>query len=236
MGFFDSLGAGFLSFFGGPSAAPTTFTGGLGQIIGNIGGQVLQSGINTLVGGSPQAALLNPLNPRGPGPRGFMGNPRVIPPTFTQFPPRQFGPQFANPNQPFAVPPRTAAALSGSSLLPSPATVPIAGVTPFGDFGGGPRVPRFPVTTNVGFAPSPAFFDFNINGQGPALGVGDCPGGTPMFRQGRCGASAQFFRVSNPTTGQDTWFRPAGKPLLWSGDLTACKRVNKVARRAKRKR
>jgi len=59
---------------------------------------------------------------------------------------------------------------------------------------------------------------------------------TPMFRQGMAGARAQFFRTTNPISGQDTWFRPAGRPLLWSGDLTACKRVNKIARRAKRKR
>jgi hypothetical protein len=50
------------------------------------------------------------------------------------------------------------------------------------------------------------------------------------------GARAQFFRTQNPVTGQDTWFRPAGRPILWSGDLTACKRVKKVARRAARKR
>lgn len=61
-------------------------------------------------------------------------------------------------------------------------------------------------------------------------------GGTPMFRPTMAGARAQFFRTQNPATGQDTWFRPAGRPLLWSGDLTACKRVNKVARRAARKR
>lgn len=61
-------------------------------------------------------------------------------------------------------------------------------------------------------------------------------GGTPMFRRGMAGARAQFFRTQNPVTGQDTWFRPAGRPILWSGDLTACRRVNKVARRARRKR
>jgi hypothetical protein len=61
-------------------------------------------------------------------------------------------------------------------------------------------------------------------------------GGTPQFRATMAGARAQFFRVPNPVTGQDTWFRPAGRPILWSGDLTACKRVKKVARRAARKR
>ncbi len=61
-------------------------------------------------------------------------------------------------------------------------------------------------------------------------------GGTPPFRATMQGARAQFFRTQNPATGQDVWFRPAGRPLLWSGDLTACKRVKKIARKASRKR
>jgi len=54
------------------------------------------------------------------------------------------------------------------------------------------------------------------------------------FRRTLAGASAQTFIASNPVTGRSTWFRPAGRPILWSGDLTSCKRVNKIARRAKR--
>lgn len=59
---------------------------------------------------------------------------------------------------------------------------------------------------------------------------------TPMFRPTMAGVRAQSFRATNPVTGQDVFFRPAGKPILWSSDLSACKRVNKVARRARRKR
>jgi len=40
----------------------------------------------------------------------------------------------------------------------------------------------------------------------------------------------------NPLTQALTWFRPAGKPILWSSDLTAAKRVRKIAARAHRKR
>jgi hypothetical protein len=61
-------------------------------------------------------------------------------------------------------------------------------------------------------------------------------GGTPMFRQTMSGARSMFFRTQNPVTGQDVWFRPAGRPVLWSGDFSACKRVKKVARKASRKR
>jgi hypothetical protein len=66
---------------------------------------------------------------------------------------------------------------------------------------------------------------------GPAAG-----GATPMFKPTATSARPMFFRVPNPVTGQDVWFRPAGRPILWSGDLSACKRVKKVARRASRKR
>jgi len=133
-----------------------------------------------------------------------------------------------------------------------------------GDFSGGSQV-AFPVTRNQGF-PAPSFLPALFSGGGgfqqagfaSALGplarqlpgiIGGFAGGaaleglldgggggTPMFRAGMTGARAQFFRTQNPATGQDTWFRPAGRPILWSGDLTACKRVNKVARRARRKR
>jgi hypothetical protein len=61
-------------------------------------------------------------------------------------------------------------------------------------------------------------------------------GGTPMFRPTMAGYRAQTFRAQNPATGQDVYFKPAGRPILWSSDLTACKRVRKVAARARRKR
>jgi hypothetical protein len=43
----------------------------------------------------------------------------------------------------------------------------------------------------------------------------------------------RFFGVSNPATGNLSWYRSAGRPILWSGDLGACKRVRKVAARAR---
>ena len=50
------------------------------------------------------------------------------------------------------------------------------------------------------------------------------------------GSRAQTFIALNPSTGAPTWFRPAGRPILWSSDLTACRRVNKIARRARGRR
>lgn len=130
----------------------------------------------------------------------------------------------------------------------------------FASFGG--PMPAFPTTVQASFPPSPFiggnpfFQQAGLAGVGGALlrqvpgivggvlggelfeqftGGGGGPG-TPPFRATMAGARAQFFRTPNPATGQDTWFRPAGRPILWSGDLTACKRVKKVARRAARKR
>lgn len=57
--------------------------------------------------------------------------------------------------------------------------------------------------------------------------------GSP-FRPTMAGASAKLFMLPNPVTGKPTWFAPKGRPLLWSGDLTTCKRVRRIARRAKR--
>lgn len=75
------------------------------------------------------------------------------------------------------------------------------------------------------------------NAQADARAVAVSPGGgTPMFRPTMAGYRAQTFRAQNPVTGQDVYFKPAGRPILWSSDLSACKRVKKVARRAARKR
>lgn len=54
------------------------------------------------------------------------------------------------------------------------------------------------------------------------------------FRPTMAGARAQPFVAQNPVTGSLTWFKPAGRPILWSGDLTAAKRVKRIAARARR--
>jgi len=35
----------------------------------------------------------------------------------------------------------------------------------------------------------------------------------------------------NPCTGKSTWFTPRGRPLVFSGDMAACKRVDRVSKR-----
>lgn len=58
---------------------------------------------------------------------------------------------------------------------------------------------------------------------------------TSPFTAGTSGARPTIFVTANPVTGKATWFRPAGRPILWSSDLSACRRVRKVAGRARRR-
>jgi len=37
-------------------------------------------------------------------------------------------------------------------------------------------------------------------------------------------------RKVNPCTGKSVWFTPQGRPLVFSGDLSACRRVSRVAK------
>lgn len=73
----------------------------------------------------------------------------------------------------------------------------------------------------------------DIVGQG---GAGQLAKLTSPFVPTMAGARAQPFVASNPVTGKLTWFKPAGRPILWSGDLTACRRVGRIAARARRSR
>jgi len=64
--------------------------------------------------------------------------------------------------------------------------------------------------------------------------AGGCPS---LFSAG--GMSARpisMFMVPNPITGKPTFFKHAGRPILFSGDLRACKTVNRIAARARRVR
>ncbi len=46
---------------------------------------------------------------------------------------------------------------------------------------------------------------------------------------GRCRPKAHV--KINPCTGKGVWFTPRGRPLVFSGDMSACKRVDRVAKR-----
>lgn len=62
-------------------------------------------------------------------------------------------------------------------------------------------------------------------------------GGAAIFepyRQSVGGYTAQNFIAPDPQSGALKWFGPLGKPLLWSRDLQAVRRVGKLAGRARR--
>ena len=61
-------------------------------------------------------------------------------------------------------------------------------------------------------------------------------GGTPFFLPSRTVGNRprSLIMVPNPSTGSPTFFKHAGRPILFSGDLRAAKLVNKIARRARR--
>jgi len=125
------------------------------------------------------------------------------------------------------------------AVRPQPASQPMAGITPFSDLGYPSGAPMaFPTTRSTGF--QTAAFDipgFDIRSPIAAQGMGGVGGlgSMTMFRPTMAGASAQTFMTANPVTGRTTWFRPAGRPILWSGDIACAKRVQKVARRAKKR-
>ena len=75
---------------------------------------------------------------------------------------------------------------------------------------------------------------FGNGGNGPVTTQGvPCPTLFVPTRQAM--RAVTMFRITNPATGADVWYRNAGRPLLWSGDFAAVKRVRKVAGKAHRR-
>ncbi len=63
------------------------------------------------------------------------------------------------------------------------------------------------------------------------------PYGGMMFRPTTAGIRARsLVEVTNPISGKKSWYRNVGRPILFSGDLRACRRVRKIAGRARRAR
>lgn len=126
-----------------------------------------------------------------------------------------------------------------------PGWIPIpSGVGQVPPLGSGGSVVGAPYQT-VPYTPAAAPGTGLIPGIGQALGGYLMGGGSgtgggivnvpQVFQQNPTGMRAKsFFATPNPVTGNLTWYRNVGRPILFSGDLTACKRVNKVAARARR--
>jgi hypothetical protein len=80
-----------------------------------------------------------------------------------------------------------------------------------------------------------ALFDLpgiDIVGQGMAS-TGGCGS---AFRANGCGGATAQRHVKISPKGKPVWFGPIGNPILFQGDLTAVKRVDRVAKRAARGR
>lgn len=204
MGFFDTIAGVGRSIIGGIGAVLETGIEVLGPPIATAFAQSLVGQI------LPGASL-----PRTAGPGGFAP---------AQFRPQQFG-------FPQAIP--TAPIRQALPFLPQPALdprrfqqvshFPSGGVVP----GVSPASFSLGGATPVGF--DLPFIDIVPQGGGATLGALTAP-----FRPTMAGASANTFVVPNPVTGRPTWFRPAGRPLIWSADLVAVRRVRKLAARAHR--
>lgn len=95
---------------------------------------------------------------------------------------------------------------------------------------GGATMANFPVLPGGSPAIPQGFLSL---GGGLQVGGGDAPA---LFRAGAPGTvrAVRSFMVMNPMTGNPVWFKNVGRPILFSGELAACKRVEKVARRARR--
>jgi len=82
----------------------------------------------------------------------------------------------------------------------------------------------------------------NLAAAPPMLPAGG--GGAMILRPGdsvdalyaqRMASAAPSFFATQDASGRLKWYRAAGRPILWSGDLAAARRVNRVASRAARR-
>ena len=93
-----------------------------------------------------------------------------------------------------------------------------------------PYLPGFPQYSPGGDSP---FGNVISGGSSMPTAGGGCP--TSPFRAGgTASARAVPFVLINPLSGKPVWFGPLGRPLLWSGDMSAMRRVRRVAGRAAR--
>jgi len=236
-GFFSNLGTSFTNSFLRPLA---TFGGN----VAGAGLSILaQSGLQKLadISGSPVVG-------RGPGP-GPLGQPGSA-----------LGPLLQLLQGGRTVRPGTVVMPTGSVPGPGQAQLPSLGtgfqsllsglnqagqqLVGSGIFGGGGPVGAAPGFGTAGISSlirSPGLRNLLLGAGGAGAvellaggGGGAANLGQP-FRATLGGARAQKFMVANPVTGTATWFGPLGKPILFTGDFQAAKRVQRVARRAKRR-
>ncbi len=211
MGFFDTI-----------SGAGRAIFGGAIDILESPAGQsLLLAGAQRLTGLLPQQQL-SPFFPtqRQFGQQALFGG--AVPQQF--FPQQRQPSTFFPPIQPLR--------------FPTTPTPPGGGFMPFfptqtTQFGGiGPGFQQAGLTQQLQrFLPDLPFIDVVPQGGGGTLGALTSP-----FIPTMAGARAQAFVSPNPATGRLTWFRPSGRPIIFSGDFAVCRKIDKLARRARRRR
>ncbi len=60
--------------------------------------------------------------------------------------------------------------------------------------------------------------------------AGQCP---TLFRQGASVRPIPLVMVNNPQTGAPVFYKHAGRPILFSSDFAAARKVSRLARRAR---
>jgi len=235
MGFFDSLkgfGAGVLDIFGqGVQAVlPSFLEAGAGALFGSLFPGQQPAGSQVF-----RRPALGPIQQR----------PLQLPPG-ARLPPRQqlpLDPRFSQPDFPRPLPP-------GGGIVP-------LGTFPLPQLPRGTQMPHFPGDPfQVTQAAFPLALPLALGAAGGALGAAgqffDIPGvdlRLPFTADARTGGNAFFHGVGavrqrprslimqmNPSTGTPTFFRHAGRPIMFSGDRALCKSIDKIARRAGRSR
>jgi len=103
-------------------------------------------------------------------------------------------------------------------------------------------LPSFTDSRLASFNPYNLFAPTAVGG-----GIFDLPGfdvavpESQTFQSGLFRAAAPTARprslviAMNPVTGAPTFFKHVGAPILFSGDMAACRRVGRIARRARRR-
>ncbi len=187
---------------------------GIGSLIGagfGIGQQVLTGIVNPLIGAVGQnIGAIGGIIPSLIG--GFGGSSGGPGATVT-------GPVYG---QPYQIPPFA----GGPTPQQWPGPAGPAGYVPPGWIPAGPGGGVVPA---VGVAGPTVMQQFGAEARELAAGSIASPWKTTC---GGTSLAAQNHLQVNPATGAIRWFGPKGKPILWSDDLAACKRVKRVATRA----
>lgn len=201
----------------GALSLPQFLGGRIGVGLGDIGERILGEAVSGLPGGGGRGAIVS-----GAAPGTFLGGTRAptVAPSLREF-----------------VLPQTITRPETVEAAPGPiqaTEVSMAGIQAAALPGGALIAP---LLRGIGGA---ALGGAAVGGAISAFGGGggvDLPFGGALFRVTPFGVRARsLVRVENPFTGNDVYFRNVGRPILFAGDFATCRRVQKVARRARRSR